>query len=140
MTLLALLCSVAFPTLHKVADPTKSSDIRLQREAQLFFQQFEQEMNQASEYDINNGILCAISQDGLYCYEQYRDIVRRRKDGTGHFVMAQYVESINFERINSRMFNVELHVSKDDNDYKVNRLISLKIGDQPINETQENGE
>lgn len=136
--LLTLMVLIA-PILHTFFSPVDISSMRLDREAQIFFQQFEREIHAGNAYQVNDrqtgqervqaGDQLVVTIEGdTYTYEQHDSVVRRRLNDEGHIVLAQFVRHVQFQAVHAQAIKVTLHLHKDGQTYATERLVSLKAG------------
>lgn len=123
-----MLVVILFPILHTFFKPSPIfTQIRLEREAYLFFQHTEIEVQESKSYHIKSNKLHLYSDSGEKTYEQYGDKIRRRKQGEGHLAMGQFVKEVRFTPVNENVFHVSLKLEENNIEYELERWMGLKI-------------
>ncbi|GGK19382.1 hypothetical protein GCM10010965_10560 [Caldalkalibacillus thermarum] len=129
MGLLGGVCLTVFPVLSFFLEVPQSwqKTVRLQREAQIFFQQFEREVQQSQQYVLeNNKRIHFFDQHDQITYEKHGDVIRRQLNHEGHVVMCQFVREITFEPVTQQLFKAELTLEKEGALFHTERWIGLR--------------
>jgi competence protein ComGF len=122
------LTLILFPLLQHFRTTAENymADIRLDREWQIFIQQFERELAQANWYSISNGQLELGVNNQVITFERYGSILRRRVFGEGHIVMCQYVGHVSFQPIHSQLLKLEMILVYNGREMKKERILALR--------------
>lgn len=100
LSLACFLIIVSFiPLMFKVISVNENIDERKQKiEWLVFIQQLKKEVRIAEEVSLDNrGELMLLIDNQFISYEKYGDKLRRRVNGTGHEVVLQKLQSVQFE-------------------------------------------
>ncbi|MDQ0337682.1 competence protein ComGF [Caldalkalibacillus uzonensis] len=102
------------------------SALPLEREAQIFFQQFEREVQQAQEYSIEGQRILFFDESDRITYEKHGDVIRRQLNSEGHVVMCQFVKQVSFSPVNNQLFSIDITLEKDGQLFHTQRWIGLR--------------
>lgn len=128
LSLLVMLLAVVLPILQIFTpQDTTSSSARLDQEARVFFQQFEQEIRQGTIHELDATRLEIEVDDRIYSYHKHGNVIRRQVNGKGHLVFARYVDHIQFFKINDQLLQVQLTLHRNNEVVQVERTIGMRV-------------
>lgn len=139
--ILFLLILLLLPIIHAFFNSSPIyTQIRLEREAAIFFRHTEHELVEAFEYQIQKATnpfeqdqLMLMTESGIYRYSRKGNKAVREKLGQaqgGHLEMAHFVKELKFSVVNQRMLFISLTLEENGVQYTVDRLMGLKINKQ----------
>lgn len=149
--ILSILVMLLLPIIHVILKPQEIyTQIRLEREAALFFRQTEIEVNAALQYTIHDGhapvdvdkLILHMGDDSITYYQQGQKIIRTisSQPRGGHIEMAHFVKEFAVSSITDRLFQISLTMEDNGLEYKIERMMGLKVYYQPegLDETSVN--
>ncbi|MBD7935879.1 prepilin-type N-terminal cleavage/methylation domain-containing protein [Cytobacillus sp. Sa5YUA1] len=117
LSLACFLIIVSFiPLMFKVISVNENIDERKQKiEWLVFIQQLKKEVRIAEEVSLDNrGELMLLIDNQFISYEKYGDKLRRRVNGTGHEVVLQKLQSVQFEVTEDNMMIVYRNIFQEE--------------------------
>lgn len=142
MGILSLLVLLLLPIMHTFLKPKAIlTQIRLEREAALFFRQTEVEVYEAFRYAVRYGptpfhahqLILYMDEGNLTYFKQGEKIIRTVSSQPygGHLEMAHFVKDFRVLPVDDRLFQISLTLADNGLEYKVERMMGLKTAHHP---------
>ncbi|MFS1517941.1 competence type IV pilus minor pilin ComGF [Bacillus sp. SCS-151] len=130
LSLAIFLLIVAFlPTMISIIHPNYYNDDQINKqEWELFLQQARIELREAIAINVNsNTLYLTTSQQKTISYEQYKTILRRRVDETGHEVLIQNISSVIFRPVTEGIIIQVIDLSGELYEERISSMVTLEV-------------
>ncbi|MDX8364255.1 competence type IV pilus minor pilin ComGF [Cytobacillus sp. IB215665] len=130
LSLSIFLLIVAFlPTMIAIVFPNYDNNDQINnQEWELFLQQARIELREAIAINVNsNTLYLTTSHQKTISYEQYKTILRRRVDGTGHEVLIQNISSVIFRPVTEGIIIQVIDLSGELYEERISSMVTLEV-------------